>query len=254
MERYLLEGLDGNELAGFEDRMVSDEAFFQQLEFMEDQLIEAYVRGRLAPSDRERFEGHFMLSPRRRRQVELHLALEKRLASHTPAAVEGESGGIKSLVAWIARRQFPIAAYAVGVALAVVNLGVFWRLQDERAAIAEQNRGNTGGVLQLLPGTMRGTDESVLRLPAGWSTVALELRPSFAVVPGRYSVLVKKGQGEVVWKSEWTQLSGKDTGSSISVAIPGGVLQEGRYEVELSRVGGEGGSAPSADYRFTVAK
>jgi hypothetical protein len=146
------------------------------------------------------------------------------------------------------------AAYALGVSLAMVNVGLFLHLESERASITQQRAGTSAGAYQLLPGSMRGSDENAFRLPPGPEPVALRLRPSFAILPGRYSVSLKDAKDAAVWRSDWSVPPGRETSDHISVALPGGVLQEGSYVLELARSGGGGGSEPLADYRFKVTK
>ncbi|MEJ7616641.1 MAG: hypothetical protein WKF30_06655 [Pyrinomonadaceae bacterium] len=64
--RYLLGDASDAEKIRLEEEYFGDDGFFGQLLVVEDDLIDAYVRGELSESDRERFEKSFLTLPRRR--------------------------------------------------------------------------------------------------------------------------------------------------------------------------------------------
>ena len=78
---YLLGDIQEEERARLEERLFADEGFFNQFELAEDELIEAYVRGRLPPAQRALFESHFLASERRRDRLAVAQTLLERFGA-----------------------------------------------------------------------------------------------------------------------------------------------------------------------------
>jgi anti-sigma factor RsiW len=72
---YLLGELSDAEQEEIEVRYFTDDALFEQLLAIEDDLIDRYVRGQITDSERLRLERHFMKSPARRKRVRFAEAL-----------------------------------------------------------------------------------------------------------------------------------------------------------------------------------
>jgi len=78
--QYLLRGLSEAEQTQVEERIFMDEAFYEQLCLVEDELIDSYVGELLSPAERARFEEQFLTSPRRRERIEFARAFRNSLA------------------------------------------------------------------------------------------------------------------------------------------------------------------------------
>jgi anti-sigma factor RsiW len=72
---YLLGELSDAEEEAIEVRYFTDDALFEQLLDIEDDLIDRYARGQITDSERRRLERHFMKSPARRQRVRFAEAL-----------------------------------------------------------------------------------------------------------------------------------------------------------------------------------
>ncbi len=68
--RYLLGQLSEEEQRQVEREYFNDDDFYEHLEVVEDDLVDAYVRGRLSASEREYFEKYFLSFADRREKVE----------------------------------------------------------------------------------------------------------------------------------------------------------------------------------------
>ncbi|MCI0337298.1 MAG: zf-HC2 domain-containing protein [Acidobacteria bacterium] len=113
--QYLLGELSAEESGRLEERLFANEGY-EQLLVVEEELIEAYVRGELSARDRERFENHFLTSPARRERVEFTKTLFKALEEITIDQTMGAAGA--------AGAAEPASAVgAVGADLAVPELG-----------------------------------------------------------------------------------------------------------------------------------
>ena len=69
--QFLLGELPEEEVTRLEKQYFDDDDFFEQLQIVEGDLIDAYLRGDLGGRERNLFESHFLTSPARRQRVEL---------------------------------------------------------------------------------------------------------------------------------------------------------------------------------------
>ena len=72
---YLLGELSDAEQEAIEVRYFTDDALFEQLLDIEDELIERDARGQISDSERRRLERHFLKSPARRKRLRFAEAL-----------------------------------------------------------------------------------------------------------------------------------------------------------------------------------
>jgi hypothetical protein len=70
MIRYLLGDLPEAQERQLDERCFTDQAWFEQVVVIKDELFADYVRGALSPSDRQRFERRFLSTPEGRQQIE----------------------------------------------------------------------------------------------------------------------------------------------------------------------------------------
>jgi hypothetical protein len=122
--QYLLGDLSDDGLREIEERLMIDDEYFRALHAAEDELIDAYILNGLTPTERARFENHFLCSPERREGVVFAAAFRKYLAAHSPAGSSPHpttSGSwLQSMTAWLtARSNIPRFA-ASGLAVIVV--------------------------------------------------------------------------------------------------------------------------------------
>jgi anti-sigma factor RsiW len=88
IKRYLLGELSAEEQTALEDEYFLDRVKYDQLRQAEDDLIDSYARGALAPADRERFEQAYLANPQRRRHVKFSRAfarvMDEELSARSP--------------------------------------------------------------------------------------------------------------------------------------------------------------------------
>jgi tetratricopeptide (TPR) repeat protein len=75
---YLLGELAQEDARQLDDRLLRDDSFAEQVGFVEDEIIEDYVRRDLSAGEAERLEKHFFTTPRRRRSLEIVRGLRER--------------------------------------------------------------------------------------------------------------------------------------------------------------------------------
>jgi hypothetical protein len=80
MIEYLLGNLSEDERIQLQERFLTDNDCFEQLQATEEDLIDDYVRHKLSKADRQRFERYYLVTPARREKVDFAVDLKKTLA------------------------------------------------------------------------------------------------------------------------------------------------------------------------------
>lgn len=144
--RYLLGDLPAQDREQVEARYLEDEDFFTELQVTEDEIIDAYVNGRLTARNRALFEKNFLNSDRRRERVHSARALMTFARRHRAAPARDQ------VSPWQRAREFfrvdyPLRQWALvsGLLVALVGGGWLWfevvRLRSQLAdAQAAQSR------------------------------------------------------------------------------------------------------------------
>jgi hypothetical protein len=134
--RYLLGELAEAERSGIEQAFISDPRVHTQVSEVENDLIDDFVRGRLAPHRRRRFEQSYLANPNNRRRVQI---AEVIAAAFDRIAVASASDGIVEKPSWRRRLFAPISiprlafGLATAAAMFALFLGGYW-------LVAEKNR------------------------------------------------------------------------------------------------------------------
>lgn len=69
IKSYLLGVLDEAQQQELDQRLWADESFCEELQIAEDELVDDYLAGRLAPAEREQFEKYFLAAPERQKDL-----------------------------------------------------------------------------------------------------------------------------------------------------------------------------------------
>ena len=144
--RYLLGALPEEEQVEIEARAFRDQQYLRNIQAVESELIDAYVRGELTLGERQQFEGRFFNSAERRRKVEFARALARvapefgvteKKVKPAPAAAPVSW---QSALAGFLRRLSPAAKYGLAAAALLVMIGGLWLIAESlrlRAQLAE---------------------------------------------------------------------------------------------------------------------
>lgn len=79
LRRYLMGELPATEQVALETEYFGDRELYEQICELENDLIDDYVQGRMAPADREQFERHYLTIPEKHQQVEFARAMRRSL-------------------------------------------------------------------------------------------------------------------------------------------------------------------------------
>ena len=261
---YLLKELPDEELERFEDECFEQESWPAQLDAVEEDLIEDYLREGLAPERRTRFEQNYLATAARRERVRMAAALLRLLDERrTEEEVEEEAAEVvappatpvvppPTVATWAERfRAFwgghawsPRAAAAL--ALVLVAAGTWWLYSSRTSApqtvaaleLNVRNSDRAAGTGQ--PGRVKlAPDTDALR-------VALTI-PEGSPPAARYRVELENREGE----TSAARVDGQE-GRTVSVLIPSARLARGRYVLKLFAVGADGTEQRLGSYFFNV--
>jgi tetratricopeptide (TPR) repeat protein len=129
IRRYLLgEVTEEDELRLIEERLLTDDEYFEEIAVTEDELIDQYVSGSLGPGEQEKIESHFLATVERRRKLRFAQALRKYVSAAGAAAISRTPRQRFNPLSWSSLLFTPYGAVAVA-ALVLLCVGlVGWRL------------------------------------------------------------------------------------------------------------------------------
>jgi len=136
---YLLGDLTGKERQNFEERYFSDDAFFDRMQSVKEDLIQKYVHNRMPEAERKQFEKNFRRNPHSWHHVEFTGALSEALHGPDPASQRRETPA-RPLI----RRHLLEFGLSFGLLLAVASATVMYRDNRMLRAQLDASRTATG--------------------------------------------------------------------------------------------------------------
>jgi hypothetical protein len=285
MNRYLLGQVSPEERDEFEDLYLTNDDLFEELVTAENDLIDAYIKGKISKFEQKQFEAYFLNSPERRERVDF----AKSLAGYGAASKRdpGPEGKWTSFF----KAQPAIMRFAVAAMFLVVAGGLLWvvvvnsllrreldqnrrELQGLRQDVARlQESFNTSSQRQELaqldpPGSARLSlvlapvargggqqNQNTVFISPGISTVAFRLnrkREDYS----SYSVSLETVEGATILKmSDLKGLPATDGGKVITAAeFPSKNLQPDDYVLKLNGTTAGGKTEELDAYGFRVLK
>lgn len=172
IRRYLLEDLSDEEREQIEQLLMTNDEFYQELRYAEDDLIDDYVLGRLPDEDQPKFKKRFLHAPQLRQSVNFTVALKDHALNTAPVVV-AERVPSRATFFESLRRFF--TQPAVGLAFSAALLGVIglnvWLLKQNsqlRSRVGElearQSASPSSDPLQELRAARRDNEELQARL------------------------------------------------------------------------------------------
>jgi tetratricopeptide (TPR) repeat protein len=134
---YLLDDLPEDEQLAIGERLLTDPAYLEQLQIVEEDLIDDYLRDKLSPRDRLRFRQQFN-TPARRHKIQLASAFRDYINT-LPSAEEPAPSLLRRLQEMLT--QFvspPVLRAATAVLVLTFGAGVLWlmmRPSDARQGV-----------------------------------------------------------------------------------------------------------------------
>jgi hypothetical protein len=279
--RYLLGLLPENEAQRYDEQSIVDDDVAARLRQVENDLVDAYVRGTLDEEFRQRFESFYLASPLRRDRVRF---AERLLGAVDRASVAGAA--VPTVPRTAARRSRFVWSLAPA-AMLLLACGILF-LQDVRlrrglidaqrqgAALDGRARDLAGqldgqrvanGTIRKELDRVRAADPIALVLRAQTRAVgsvsAIALSPGVRVVAfdlelegsdfAQYQVALKDPvTNHIVWRSDPLTPGSSHRPPAIAVTVPATVLKPQHYLLELSGRNSAGAVDTVGSYAFQV--
>lgn len=267
--RYLLGDLSTSERERLEEEYFVHEDTWEALAAIENDLIDAYVKGKLPERERQQFENYYLRSPRRQRRLEfarslMDAGLRKELATPVDSPVslipqpdEPRRPARFSLNA-VVRWQLLASA-----AILVIVSFLFWqnyRLRIQVRQLQSEQRQASSSVLGI-PGQQAGTaspadNRSMPVIPlalspgilrdSGSSNALAAIRrgasPSVVLMIlnlerdpySQYDVILQTAEGQIIERTNGIRSKpASNGGRSITLAVPSDLLAKGDYIVRI---------------------
>jgi anti-sigma factor RsiW len=239
---YLLEELPEDDLERFEDECFAQDSWpAEQINVVEEDLIDAYLRGELTPERRQRFERYYLTTEARQERVIMAAALLRHIDEYNAASKPAVAAPPTRLTAaerfrafwnsqtWALRAAASIAVVAVAAVIAGVLWPLLFRAPTPRTfatltlAISNINRAE-------------GAQADRVKLPPGAEALKVSLTlPRQSPPAARYRVELEDDNGE----TESVEVAGNDA-QSVLVVIPAAQLARGQYALKLFAVKTDG--------------
>jgi methionine-rich copper-binding protein CopC len=248
---YLLKELPEEELERLEEECFEQERWPVHVNLAEEDLVDAYLRGELAPERRERFEQNYLTTEARRERVRFAAALLRRVdeynevPSEADARPTAESTWVDRFLAFWGGPK-PALRAAVAVLIAAVILGALWLyLSRGRPPV-------TFATLTLNASSSNraeGAQSGKVKLPLGADALRIALTlPAQAPAAARFRVELQNENGE----TRPLEVAGHSS-QTVLVEIPGPQLTRGEYALKLFAVKPDGTEQRiEGSYFFTV--
>ena len=128
---YLLNQLTSSKQQAVELQLLSDEAFADELEAVEDELIDEYLKGELSRKERVSFEKYFLAHESRQRKLQAGEALKRHLDNVSPKPTPTK---FEFFTSFFLSPSFATAASILGVAVVGV---VVWYAVSTKSNLKE---------------------------------------------------------------------------------------------------------------------
>jgi hypothetical protein len=271
LRSYLLGLASAEEQKRVEERLLTDEDYFNELERIEECLTDEYVHGEIEGVQKEQFESHFLKSGEHREGLEFARLLDRYFSERDVAS----SSSLPSPPRWRGVMEVLLASAAIVLIAASVLLfrqvsnlrREVAHLQQERAAADERQRSLAGQLagqqqlvtrltqeladlkkpadlgdpaivsLSLNPGLVRtGANIRRVIIPVHAQALLLELKLQ-GIHYRNYRVQVETAEGDVIWTVNGLiphsiQHSGR---KAVILVLPVAPLTRSQYLVKLTR-------------------
>lgn len=271
LKPYLLGTASEAERAAIDRSLLTDNQTLDEVSLAEDELIEAYLRQELLPTEQIQFERFFLADPERQQKLRLARALRRYANDPSKSSVQTMTAAAATTPAiwdWF-RRPLWQAAMAGLFLLALFGGVRYWLNRSAPVDIAHSSPSPTivsgqpaapparTGMMdvELSPGVVRAVNTRLkeVRLTPDIGTVRFKLflrRGDFA----SYEVTLKADdEAEKKLPGQFTPQTTKDEGRYLIVPVPEPALGTGDYSIRLEGLTASG-SERAETYSFTVKR
>jgi hypothetical protein len=243
---YFLGVLPEKQREEIEQRYFSDDDFHLEVEIVEEELFDDYLRNKLPEPERRLFETHFLASPLRRQRLQFARAFHDKISSKTETPVTPALP--------LPARSFTARLYSYALAACLLVMAVLGTLdyQLARSVQDEQNKNasltrqleNAGQQAQVVPNSIFQSGELVPKasrsgpqpqLIVPKDVLALHFR---LIVPANFRGPVRidllNDTGKSIFSQQGIQVEGAGSQGLVSALIEARYLPDGNYLLRLT--------------------
>ncbi len=235
---YLLGKLSEDEREKVEERLMVEDALFEELEILKGELIEEYREGELRGKERESFEHGFLSSAEGRQRQVFAVAIDT-LEQHRPQPQP--IGLLERISAFFRKPQWAVPA--VGLAAVVIVAILFMRSPRDSSSFVAINLSSS-----TVTRSDGGAPPPTITIPPDVSELRVTLAlPQPATPDTRYRIVLDNRRQRTSF-----QPTGQDA-NSVSLVIPARHVPPGSYALVIyaTKPGGTEQQLPG-NYYFTV--
>lgn len=237
IREYLLGQLPSEQEAQFEERLLTDDDVFEELEIVEDELVDEYLRNELSPADRSGFESYFLASPEHQEKLRFARALRKYvsakraegapIAQQQPGELSASEPSQKSPTRFFPFR--PVFAYAMAAAaIALVVLGAWFMMRQS----TDEPRNMLA--VELSPGLTRDGGIKSVRLASEHDGLQLRLGlPTDQAGP--FQAVLQDAARETLLTQVNLNTQLVDGQPVVILVLPRSRLSQGEYRITLTK-------------------
>jgi len=252
IKQYLLGTLSQAARQRVEERLLTEESFYEEVLLGEDELIDQYIYGALSDENREQFEQHFLSTPERQRKLRFGGALSRYIAQKSENAAAPARNRPTTWVGqlhafWSSQTTWGLRATLALAMIAVIASAALWL---SRTTPAPRTFATLTLTISANNRAADGTQASRVKLPlnADALRVSLTLPDQQSHPAGRYRVELVNDNGE----TKPLAIAGQDT-RSVLVLMPAAQLARGQYALKLfTSNAGDTEQRVNGSYFFTV--
>lgn len=266
IRQYLLGTLSQEQLAEFEERLLTDGGLYDELLMAEDELIDQFLSGALSATERERIESHFLRTPERQEHLRFASTLRRYVSANQPQV--DEVVGIAQVAAaeelpQIAvtphrKRSFlstlfprsPALAFSLACALLLVIAGGVWLAISLRR---QTNWPQSFFAVELAPGLTRSGEIMEFAIPPEYDVVRLQLDLPEDQYPS-YEAVSQDAGGRTLTTNKNLKAQSATGRPAVFVDVRRSLLPPGNYRVKLSGLTANGNAENVGSYSFRVLK
>jgi len=248
---YLLEELPEDDMERFEGECFDQESWPTQINLVEEDLIDSYLRDELTPERRQRFEQNYLTTEVRQERVSMAAALLRHIDDRN-AASKATAPVPRTELTWAERfraflsSQTPELRAATAIAVIAVIAGALWLI------FLRGSSPKTFATLTLtISNSNRAEGAQVGKVKTPLNADALKIfltLPQQSPPAAHYRVELENNDGE----SKSVEISGQDA-QSVLVVIPAAQLARGQYALKLFAIKPDGAEQRiNGSYYFVV--
>lgn len=240
IRQYLLGHLSDEEQQEIEERLMTDDDLFEELEISKGELIEEYCAGELNQNEHQWFERHYLASPEGRQRYTFTVALN---CIKRPVAAPKRAGLLERLAAFFKTQPWVVVTATSLAGIALIGILLFPGPQPSSVSVTLVNSAIVRG---------DGDDSTppiTLTIPSNAGEVM-----AYLPLPRTSTPAVQRYRAELDNRTEKKPVKvAEHNDSSVLVVIPARALPHGIYELTLTAIQSDGTEQTiPGSYRFNV--